>query len=477
MSNDRDDGALRRFVSRWIGSSPAADAGRPSKAPLEFLSQWMGGGTPAANARAPARKARVQGRGGPEIEELEAAARALRARGSSFARARLATAIERVLPLLAHPPRLALFGEFNTGKSTLAHMLARTVGPATGIDVRTVTAVLIRHAGDAEAFVRRNALAPRVYLEIVSSAPILAHLQILDMPGLSDPVRGALPVAGAAHDAQLVAWCTSATQAWKASDVEAWSELPARLRAASVLVVTRLDALASPEEGERVVRRLTREAGGLFRHILPVSAKLAARALGSDGSIVSPGAWRESGLAALEERLVALAEERRQEIRRRAGALLGKLAPAALGDGRGTVPSDTGGALAGDWRHVIDDLAAAVARGGRPIEDAAGTILDLAASVRSKTLAPWLGARLDPAHGERVLELLDFDRPRLMALLAGRPAEEAAGQIRGIGAQIASEIGERLVALAPYLRRTGGGGLDARTAATLERLRDGALLP
>lgn len=181
-------------------------------------------------------------------------------------------------------PTVALLGEFSAGKSTLANVLlgvARSPVKVTATQVPPIWYVAgagqpVRIAasgsetaladGDLASLSPRNTRAVRVPLE----APILERVSILDMPGSSDPNMSPdiwdalLPLA------DIVIWCTAATQAWRQSEAAIWATVPDAVRQRSLLLLTRFDKIAAPDRA-RVIARVARETAGQFRAVLPVS--------------------------------------------------------------------------------------------------------------------------------------------------------------------------------------------------------------
>ncbi|WP_181366392.1 dynamin family protein [Albidovulum aquaemixtae] len=198
-------------------------------------------------------------------------------------------------------------GEFSAGKSTLANLLmsetfsqvqvtatqmppvwyAHGEGPAVRIAVDGTEEPL--DAGQADAVTIRNTRAIRKFVQ----ADILEVCDIIDMPGSSDPNiteniwQSMLPLADA------VVWCTPATQAWRQSEAAMWEEAPEHLFPRSLLLITRIDKVLSEADRRRLVSRVQREAGSMFREVLPVSL---VEVQDADGD---PEAWQASGLEAV----------------------------------------------------------------------------------------------------------------------------------------------------------------------------------
>ncbi len=212
-----------------------------------------------------------------------------------------------VNPVLRRKPRIVLMGEFSAGKSTLANLLmnddyspvqvtatqmppvwyAQGDGPALRIAMDGSEEPL--DSDQVGAISIRNTRAIRKFV----AADILEVCDIIDMPGSSDPSitediwQRMLPMADA------VIWCTPATQAWRQSEAALWEEAPGRLFPRSLLLITRIDKVLSEADRQRLVNRVHREAGPMFRAVIPVSL-IEAQDADDD-----PDAWRSSGLEAI----------------------------------------------------------------------------------------------------------------------------------------------------------------------------------
>jgi hypothetical protein len=199
-------------------------------------------------------------------------------------RSRLFPAVRALLRMeqrLDRPLRLAICGEYNAGKSSLANLLGGIESLPTAAISNTRIPTLLYYAPEPEIWAVRNAtgqlarvradqntLPHAVFrLEVGLPSPRLRAMQILDFPGLADPAQVDL----ACHAVDLALWCTVSTQAWKESERLAWGQLPARLRACGLLVATHADLLASARDRERLLMRLRRECDSMFRDIVMVA--------------------------------------------------------------------------------------------------------------------------------------------------------------------------------------------------------------
>jgi GTPase Era involved in 16S rRNA processing len=185
--------------------------------------------------------------------------------------------------------RVAVIGEFNSGKTTLLNaLLGAAVLPASFI-THTAYPTVLRFAPrptlSAEVAGRRRVTFAWEDLDGTPSHHIhrlhvgmpldrLRTLNAIDTPGLGlgAPILEERTVR-ACRTADLVIWCTPAMQAWKASEQHVWLSLPRSVRRRGILAVTFMDALNSPGDAARVLARLAAEAGDLFGRIVTTAAQ------------------------------------------------------------------------------------------------------------------------------------------------------------------------------------------------------------
>jgi hypothetical protein len=229
-------------------------------------------------------------------------------------------ALDRIEVRLARPLRVAIVGEFNSGKSSLANLLIRIEGLPTAVVSSTQIPTLLYHSAKPRVFavyqdgrrkeVRDAGSIPEpaiTRLEVGLPSPYLRGIEILDLPGLADPRfdRGIddlmLPTA------DVLVWCTVSTQAWKESERIAWQTLPARLRRWALLVVTHSDLVRDAQDTHKLLRRLRLEAGE-FRDILPVSTITALALLQGERDDPDNARWLATGADALDVALNQLLE-------------------------------------------------------------------------------------------------------------------------------------------------------------------------
>jgi GTP-binding protein EngB required for normal cell division len=207
---------------------------------------------------------------------------------------------------LTRKPRIAIMGEFSSGKSTLCNVL---MGAKPLLEKVTATQLppvwlsygpddaytmgLDGHAYDLDlAELEQVSLETTEHVRIFMKSDILRYCDLIDMPGISDPSMSSEVWERMAYLADAVLWCTHATQAWRQSESGVWSTFPKEMRQNSLLLVTRFDKIVGDSDKAKVLKRVKQETEGLFSDVYPVSLLQAMRA-GDDEA-----KWVESGVDA-----------------------------------------------------------------------------------------------------------------------------------------------------------------------------------
>lgn len=214
---------------------------------------------------------------------------------------------------LVEPYRIALMGEFNAGKSSIANLLVGTSMMPTRAVSNTCVPTLMRYASapslvavcrDGSKLTLHEGTLPDVgtvtRLDVSLPVERLRVMEIADLPGISDPwlQTQALDVTRLGVDAAI--WCTLGTQAWKDSERVAWLNLPAQVRRDGLLIATNKDLLQGDEE-VKVLSRLRHLAGTLFQDVVMLATPQALSALDPRRTESDRAAIRQaSGGAALE---------------------------------------------------------------------------------------------------------------------------------------------------------------------------------
>jgi Dynamin family len=212
---------------------------------------------------------------------------------------------------LTRKPRIAIMGEFSSGKSTLCNVL---MGARPLLEKVTATQLppvwlsygpedaytmgLDGHAYDLDlAELDRVSLETTEHVRVFMKSDILRYCDLIDMPGISDPSMSSEVWERMAHLADGVLWCTHATQAWRQSESGVWSTFPKDMRQNSLLLITRFDKIVGDSDRAKVVKRVVAETEELFAEVFPVSLLQAMKA-GEDED-----KWTRSGVDAFTKAL------------------------------------------------------------------------------------------------------------------------------------------------------------------------------
>jgi hypothetical protein len=204
------------------------------------------------------------------IEQLDAAQKLLRK--SVHYHPALYTANRRlshIAEVLNRPFRIAILGELNSGKSTLANLLAGEITlPALPV-ANTRLPTLLRHAPaplveavheDGRKFVLsvhdRLPVGKLLRLEVGLPSERLRRMEILDFPGSANPLLNTDLAAIPRQRVDAAIWATVATQAWRETERRAWSSLPPRLTRRGLLAVTHSDLIGSEDDFSKLEARL-----------------------------------------------------------------------------------------------------------------------------------------------------------------------------------------------------------------------------
>jgi GTPase SAR1 family protein len=217
-------------------------------------------------------------------------------------------------------PKIAVLGEFSSGKSTLANVLLGRVSSPVRVTATQVPPIWYTHGDGNPIVVDSDGQETEISIDEVASvpvegtqfvrvfieAPILQRLDFIDMPGSSDPNMSPDIWNAILPQADAVIWCTPATQAWRQSEAAIWEEVDPDVQERSVLLVTRIDKVLSDTDRARLMKRIRRETTGTFRDVFAVDLMSATSDL--EGDAASVGAGTQAVQAAIEALLGAFGQ-------------------------------------------------------------------------------------------------------------------------------------------------------------------------
>ncbi|MEO8242394.1 MAG: dynamin family protein [bacterium] len=214
----------------------------------------------------------------------------------------------------AAKPRLALMGEFSSGKSTLSNLLLGSQILPTQVTATRLPPVYVTY-GEPSAYAighdgtqcdvdlaDLSEVSPEQYrsLHVAMICDTLELFDLVDMPGISDPNMPADTWDSIVSACDHVIWCTHATQAWRQSEAAMWERMRETSNGAALLVITQFDKLQNARDRDRVLHRVKGETEGKFTAVYPVSLIDALKA--EDDMDM----WKASGANDFMEHLVEI---------------------------------------------------------------------------------------------------------------------------------------------------------------------------
>lgn len=238
-------------------------------------------------------------------------------------------------------PRVALMGEFSAGKSTLSNLLIGRSALPVNVTATQLPPVWMSFGEAPPCKVDLQGeeidVSPDLsdvdvhkthHIKVAMKSKFLEQCDLIDMPGISDPNMAADVWQRVLPEADIIVWCSHATQAWRQSEAAVWNTVPNEFYDRSLLLLTRMDRILSERDRSRVVKRVQKETDGMFRKVLPVSL---IQAIESNGSAA---VWESSGATSVVKTLLGLVDEvDTGKIGRKVSRVVSQKAPTSALDG------------------------------------------------------------------------------------------------------------------------------------------------
>ncbi len=177
--------------------------------------------------------------------------------------------LSHIAQVLQRPFRIAIIGKSNSGKTSIANLIAgeATLPVLPVANTRVPTLLHYAPTPRVEALYQdgqRIALSSHdgelsrniLRLEVGLPSEQLRTIEVLDFPGSANPLFHADAAMIPRNGADAAVWATVATQAWRETERQAWSKLPPRLRRRGILAVTHRDLIKSEDDFLKLKARL-----------------------------------------------------------------------------------------------------------------------------------------------------------------------------------------------------------------------------
>jgi len=222
---------------------------------------------------------------------------------------RLNTYLGAAKKYLFRPIRVAIIGEINAGKTSLANLLLGTDILPTDVVNNTASPVILRY--DQKTHIRcydklmrsetcnmsglhKLSTQPGFLLETFLPLLILQFIEILDTPSTESFPLGERENQLLLSRCEMVIWCSMSTRVWTASEKNIWTTLSENLKKSCLFVLTNSDKL-SEQSTSVIAERIMSDpilSGMRFTFLATLSAGTARN---FRGQIVDKDLWNKSG--------------------------------------------------------------------------------------------------------------------------------------------------------------------------------------
>jgi len=180
-------------------------------------------------------------------------------------------------------PRLLIAGEFSSGKTQLITGLLQEEILPSNVTSTSLPPMWIKNDAAESSMVdlmgNRHPLpdlddvsvSKTAFCEMQHDAEFLNHFEIIDTPGNSDPNIPPESWMRMLNCADVILWCTNATQAWRQSEKAVWLDMKPELCENATILITHGDRVIDERSQERLARRVRRDSQDFFDYQMLVS--------------------------------------------------------------------------------------------------------------------------------------------------------------------------------------------------------------
>lgn len=239
----------------------------------------------------------------------------------------------QVLKRLEQPLRVVLLGLPGSGKTSVLNLLlgeelipeGQLHLPTIKVEAGTIPQMICTLRDGTKKIIAGTDLGALetlkpAFVTVQADSPALVKINLLEIvaPDATDQLRKA--IAWAAKRADVLIWCTTD---FTSVEQELWYDVPDHLKDHGLMLMTKTDLLMGQTEINTRLAQIARTSGEEFLRILPLSAKSALQARGSDGK-VNMTAFKASGATGLIAAIKTQIEEAQRQAQESAVQILNR---------------------------------------------------------------------------------------------------------------------------------------------------------
>lgn len=232
--------------------------------------------------------------------------------------------VDQHLVRLGGPVRVAVLGGPLSGKSSLVNFLTGEDLIPVGTADPTRPPIIMRYSKKPATIagwwtgieVIENTLSVAAaaanspdFVEFRIPNPILQFINFLEMPRAKDESSLSEQLRWVSSRADVVIWCTKASDPWTEEEAKIWSPYAEKLNGRTILAVTHMDQVETSIAD--VQKQAKERAKNLFQSVVLIATTEAAKAA-PKGQVTNPAAWEATGGRDLVSAVLSLSREMRK---------------------------------------------------------------------------------------------------------------------------------------------------------------------